>query len=295
MQLVGGLGNQLFGYFAGRYLAHSLDVELNLDMSELDKGITAHGSDIRSFAISESVVFHEADKRYLSIVVQNLMNLLAGKLPGFRPIVERLTSTYTSQEVGYDPRIHTVRPGMRVRGYFQSHRYISEVSQQSNFETLRLAKPSSWFEEKLREIKTANPIVLHVRRGDYAKPENHQFGMLSSDYYVQAAAELRKVFSEDKAIWVFSDEVEKARTELAGKLSGSVEFISPPKGVDPAESLVLMANAAAIAISNSTFSWWAATFNENGIVIAPTKWFKGMPDPTLLIPTNWLRLESKWI
>lgn len=294
VQLVGGLGNQLFGYFAGRYLANRLNATLNLDMSQFDKGITAHGSDIRSFAINENVIYLAPEKRFHIILAHNLLNMIAIKFPALRRLVEKITSTYSSKEIGYDPRIIEVKPGMKVRGYFQSHVYFSEVSRQPTFGNLDLKNPSIWYQSKLAEIRDIKPIILHVRRGDYAKPENNLFGMLSSEYYIEAAARLRGTFSEAKDIWVFSDEVDKARSALENKLSGSVEFIEPPHGTDPAESLMLMANGAAIAISNSTFSWWAATFNENGMVVAPTKWFKGMPDPGLLIPPHWLRIESQW-
>jgi hypothetical protein len=56
-----------------------------------------------------------------------------------------------------------------------------------------------------------------------------------------------------------------------------------------------MSKATKIAISNSTFSWWAAAIaNVNNTIYAPTKWFEQRPDPTDLIPANWIQIQSEW-
>lgn len=294
IQLVGGLGNQLFGYFAGRFLSKKLNVDLKLDMSEFDLGITAHGSDIRSFAIREPIVFRESEKRFHVIVANNFLNFVATRIPRTRLIVENLTSIHTSQEIGLDPRMDFVKPGMFVRGYFQSFEYVSNVISNGEESLPGLKDPSSWYQDQKKLALSTQPIMLHARRGDYAKKENADFGMLSVEYYKGAAQTLRRALGDDREIWVFSDEIDLARQELATSLSGNVKFIEPPKGTDPAESMMLMANGAANVISNSTFSWWSAILNSAQLVVAPTKWFKDMKDPEDLIPPHWLKQESSW-
>jgi len=51
VRLVGGLGNQLFCYFAGAALAGHLDVPLRLDTSRTRFGFTDHGIEIVRFSL----------------------------------------------------------------------------------------------------------------------------------------------------------------------------------------------------------------------------------------------------
>lgn len=294
VQLVGGLGNQLFGYFAGRYVAERLGVNLNLDMSQFDKGITAHGSDIRAFTLNEKVVNLRQETRFPVLVWQNALNLTANKVPVTRTIVERVLGIHTAIPIGVDPRIHSVRPGMLMRGYYQSFRYVWQVVQRPGFSNFELKQPSPWFTQQVQAAQANPPIMVHVRRGDYAKTENAKFGMLSSEYYSQALAKLRRELGDATPVWVFSDELDKIKLELGEVLKGDVSYIHPPEGTVAAESLMLMTKGAGNIISNSTFSWWSAILNGQSNVVAPTKWFKAMEDPEDLIPGSWLRQESVW-
>jgi len=294
IQLVGGLGNQLFGYFAGKFVSQKLGVPLQLDMSQFDKGITAHGSDIRDFKLTEVVVNVRQETRFPILVWQNILNLVANKVPATRNIVEQVLNIHTAQPIGVDPRLDSIRPGMLIRGYYQTFRYVWSVVQRPDFGGLELTIPSTWFQDMKREAKAVAPIMLHVRRGDYAKPANSNFGMLSAEYYERAVEQLQAKLGTTSPVWVFSDEIETVRQELAGHFSGVVRFVDPPSGVSAAESLMLMSSGAANVISNSTFSWWSAILNPDAIVVAPTKWFKAMEDPEDLIPGGWLREESVW-
>lgn len=294
VQLVGGLGNQLFGYFAGRYVANKLGVPLQLDMSQFDKGITAHGSDIRSFSLAEDIVHIQQETRFPVLVVQNAMNLLANKMPATRTLVEKFMGIHTSVPIGVDPRIHTMAPGMLMRGYYQTFRYVWEVSQAAGYKQFELTEPSAWYRDLSQRALEIRPIMVHVRRGDYAKPANVGFGMLSADYYKAAVEILRAKLGGEVPVWVFSDELSLVRQELAGVIGGEVEYVDPPLGTDAAESMMLMAIGRANVISNSTFSWWAAILNPAAPVVAPTAWFKEMPQPEDLIPGSWLRQESIW-
>jgi len=94
-------------------------------------------------------------------------------------------------------------------------------------------------------------------------------------------------------IWLFSDSTEATFLETFDFIVD--KFVDPSFDLTPAETLVLMSKGKAFVISNSSFSWWAAyVASENSPVIAPSKWFRSLPDPEDLIPSNWIRLESYW-
>jgi Glycosyl transferase family 11 len=294
VQLVGGLGNQLFGYFAGRYVAKRLGTELLLDVSQFDKGITAHGSTIASFKVSERAVNLNQETRFPVLVAQNALNFVANKLPRLTDLVESITGIHTSKPIGIDPRIHAVKPGMLMRGYYQTYLYVQDAISKASQDHLVLAKPSDWYVRLSAEAKAAKPIMVHVRRGDYAKPANKDFGMLDATFYKKAVDQIRHVSGIiDAPIWVFSDELDLAKTELV-KLLPQARYIDPPNEASAAESMLLMSLGSANVISNSTFSWWSAILNPEAIVVAPSKWFKAMPDPEGLIPPSWLIGTSVW-
>jgi hypothetical protein len=136
---------------------------------------------------------------------------------------------------------------------------------------------------------------MHVRRGDYSKPENREFGMLSQEYFLDSLELLRNQAElRNTEVWVFSDSLEAVKAEF-GKSGEHFRFVEPPVESTAAESLLLMANGAAIIGSNSTFSYWSALLSTHQNVIAPSKWFRSREDPVDLIPPNWSRQESVWL
>ncbi len=267
---------------------------LVLDLSELDKGITAHGSSIEEFKIPEHKEFEVKKNSFVASLGKNVVNFLASKIPAFSLLGSRITKIHTSKFVGEDPKIGNIRPGMTVRGYFQSYFYVDSVTKNIGFLPLELRDPSDWFTSMSDRCQVEQPIIVHVRRGDYAKPANRDFGMLSVDYYHAAIEMLREnEMLAEKPVWVFSDEIQAVEAEFSNN-SGNFHFVSAPESVTAAESMILMSKGSAIVISNSTFSWWAAILAPHGKVIAPSKWFKNMADPENLIPENWQRVESEW-
>ena len=298
VQLVGGLGNQLFGYFAGLYAAERLGCQVRYDISKQEKGFSAHGSSIASFTLPE--LFGNFDKglRSPKRLIQRSFEILGGFVPALRPIQSRMFKTFTSTEVGFDPAFEAIQPGTFVRGYFQSHVYVDAIVRNPNFHGLTLTQPSNWFENLESNAISNRPLMVHVRRGDYAKLAD-EFGMLSADYYVSAINLVREKIGGSGPIWVFSDEIEQVKIELESafieaEIIDQTEWILPPTGTDAAESLLLMSLGSANVISNSTFSWWSAILNKDAVVVAPQKWFRGKEDPQGLIPKAWLQMPSSW-
>jgi len=183
-----------------------------------------------------------------------------------------------------------VKEGTFIDGFFQTWRYFTNLKN-SKEQEFKLKKPSRWYLEMKSRIEVEKPIVMHVRRGDY---EASGLGVLSNDYYKESIIMLSNYMRVEQ-IWIFSDEPQKAREELELLNLGKISYIIPPKGSSAVESLLLMAEAEAIVIANSTFSWWSATLSKKGtMVICPDKWFQNAQDPRDLIPPHWTRIPSLW-
>jgi hypothetical protein len=64
----------------------------------------------------------------------------------------------------------------------------------------------------------------------------------------------------------------------------------------PVESLALMSKFKNIVISNSTFSWWAASLGRvDKNIVCPKPWYRSMKSPEDLIPNDWIKIESSWV
>jgi hypothetical protein len=157
--------------------------------------------------------------------------------------------------------------------------------------------PSRWFEDTIQEILDLKPIVLHVRRGDYIK-HAETYGLLSDAYFATALELVWEQIpdSRNAEVWVFTDSVENVKTAMPILASNTTRLVEAPVGTSDSDILIAMSFADKLVISNSTFSWWAAMLNSpKKIIVAPSKWYKNMEDPSRLIPDRWITQPSLWV
>jgi hypothetical protein len=173
-------------------------------------------------------------------------------------------------------------------GYFQSYRYVEKSRQYLLKAKIHSVGPE--LEELNLVAKEEMPLVVHLRFGDYLLEEN--FGIPSREFYSTGISKLLARGS-CKSIWVFSDDLPKAREKLDLKNTLPIRWIN---SVDDSvvATLQAMRFGRAYVIANSTFSWWAAylSLNPSVEVVAPSPWFMGMEDPKELIPPNWEQLDA---
>lgn len=180
-----------------------------------------------------------------------------------------------------------------LHGYFQSYKYFESSKVRSIMQNLNLKTRPIFLEEYELLAAAELPLVVHVRRGDYKSESN--FGLLGKGYYEAA---ISKIWDPKfyKRIWLFSDEPESALQVIPGSLRDKARVI-PDLDSIPGSTLELMRLGYGYVIANSSFSWWGASLSRNSEVqvVAPSKWFKGMADPTDLIPKDWLRIDSNFL
>ena len=288
VRLVGGLGNQLFGYFAGKYLAEKLDTELVLDDSQLIHNNHAN-SNIFDFSLEEKVRVDHGKLR-----LSQILDRIPTRSEFLDDIYSRYLSIHYSREIGYDPNLEKVSNGATLVGYYQSYRYFFGVTKQLDKPRLQLKSPGDWFKVVQEQADSEKPIIVHVRRGDYSKPANQEFGLLSRDYYLNGISMLRSVPGlENSEVWVFSDSLEQVVEEF-GPAGKRYRFIDSDPQSSAAENLILMSGGGGIITSNSTFSFWSGLLSEHQNVVAPNKWFQSRPDPLDLVPPTWIKQESIW-
>ena len=284
-KVVGGIGNQLFCYFAGYYLAKKLGCELRVDVSDIRNKRSVHDVSIEALELPGDF-FADSNSS-----VQHFSSRVRSKLNRAIPILRISKNSFTSDEIGFDPLLDNIRFPASIQGYFQSYKYFKAFPLGET--KIILKKPSSWYLQMEKTLSEKQFTSLHIRRGDYLNYSD-TYGLLSAQYYEEA---IRSLARQDDLhqLHIFSDDIAAAREMLKQIVPAGTVWISPPGESNPVESLILMSLARSNIIANSTYSWWGATLNrEKSRVIAPKKWFRSMPDPEFLYPPEWELIESQW-
>jgi len=193
--------------------------------------------------------------------------------------------TYTQQGFGYyDIEIDDVE----LIGYYQSEKFFIHcadiIKKQFSFKKNVMDFVSSQYPEH-KEC-----MGIHIRRGDYVDQPNHH-PVLPIDYYNKVIENNK---NQNKKVFVFSDDREWVKSVFVGD-----NFIFPHFSEnDDLYSFVLLSMMKDIAISNSTFSWWAAWLSEdnNKIIYAPPhkSWFGPMYsnlETKDIIPERWIKIN----
>ena len=307
LSLTGGLGNQLFQMAAALSIANGDGVEVEWINSRprLNSG---NEPEISDFTLPGNVAFQKRHK-FQALCSKSVGYILrAGVNPRkyessklFRRTTAFLASVvniatfrkfipiYVNKGVGYSHEVSLdEHKSLHLVGYFQTFKWVEKYGSTGGLENIKVRIKSPQLMELIELAATENPLVVHMRFGDYRLESS--FGLLTSNYYQDSIRELWKS-GRFKAIWVFSDEIDQAQIYLSGSEFKDIRFI-PDVAKSSAQTLEAMRLGKGYVIGNSSFSWWAArmSFNQGAPVIAPTPWFIGQNEPADLIPPNWIRM-----
>ena len=286
VEIAGGLGNQLFMFYAGLFFQEHFQKKVIFDVSDFSRIETLHpGANIQNLGLLDD--FQTTNRsvfpsHLVGRTIFRLKQMTKKNLQG---------EVFISEDIGYTNPNLIIPSVTKIRGYFQSWFYFDSLRDKPTLSLANLHNPSEWLITKLENAKRERVLSLHIRRGDYALPANRTNGILSRQYYEKAIEQC----SDYDSIWVFTDSPKVVEKEFA-HLNFSFEIVTPPSNSDPVESLLLMSATQQIVISNSTFSWWSAMLAaDSTVVTAPSKWYELRDDPIRLIPDNWVRVSSDWV
>ena len=255
VKLMGGLGNQMFQYAFAKNLSLICNVELELDLSflnrrDLGKNFTYRNYDLDIFNIQELTTIKE--KNY---------NII--KEPHFH---------FSIDLYNYVKNLLKSGKNISLDGYWQSSKYFKESEEEVRklFEFTNKITDDISCLELIKKIKNSNSVMVNIRRTDYLNNDFH--GVVSSEY-VNSAKKIIKAKVDNPKYFIFSDDIKWCQDNLTDDSSEIIthEF----SGFKFSKYLQLMTLCNHFIIPNSTFAWWAAYLNddENKCVIAPKKWF----------------------
>lgn len=289
-RLVGGLGNQMFQYAAGRRLADRLGAKLKLDLSLLHReGNRQYGLD--RFHVRAPVTrylsldFYEG--RHNAALRPWIIRRYGAIVRSLYVVMKEPVDMSLSNEVLQTRRRHTI-----LSGFWQSEKYFLDDAEAIRQDLTLKAPPIGQNKDLMSVIAQVNAVSLHVRRGDYVhKPQANAFhGLCSLEYYQKAVARIAAQVPAPH-FFIFSDDPEWSRLNL--RLSHPATFVTH-NGADHAfEDLRLMSCCRHHIIANSSFSWWGAWLAAppGGLVVAPERWYAVSTINTAnLLPPAWIRL-----
>ena len=278
VRLFGGLGNQLFQYFAGLDFSLKTSSQLKVDARWIEASYSQDESDIRDFRfLKDTPISTKAESGKIHFRLERVKTKIACK--------SQVASKFFGLNVPSNPgfiEINDLKPGAELRGYFQSYKYFENIKKNNEIRNWSLNNESQLFLETKRQLDSAPFIAIHVRGGDYLDKSNI-YHKLESKYYLESLRDFRKKYGAIKVL-VFSDDPEYARNIFSS--DASFEILNQD-GLRASEAMILMSSAKGIIIANSTFSYWAAMINAGNHIYAPKFWYTNTEADENLYPPHW--------
>lgn len=271
IELMGGLGNQLFQIFT--LMSYSMNVKGSFFFEEVE------------------IRIGHRKKTYWTTFLKSLAPYV--KVPVALPVHRERGFNYTP--------IPTSPSDKKLYGYFQSYKYFE--SHQDYIMDLLKFKDTKQHVCSRVPLDYTNSISLHFRIGDY-KPLQNIHPIMSIEYYKLALNTLMDdtgrtdwtvlYVCEEKDLAIVEQSVREIRDDIN---MSSMTFRRLEGTLEDWEEMLVMSLCRHNIIANSTFSWWGATLNQTPgrRVYYPCVWFgpgANIPDMSDLFPSDWTQIKA---
>jgi len=291
VRLMGGLGNQLFQYAAGRRLAYLHQTSLKLDITSFETDTRGREYSLSHFCIQQVFATAEEIAKITGISKKGLARKASRLGQKLKPYYRR--SIFSEPHLKpFDPNILKTPKDVYLNGYWQSEKYFVGIQEIIRREfTIRFEQ-----DPQSRQIaeKAANTqsVSIHVRRDDnvWNPASIRTHGTCSLDYYNKCVSLIAEKVANPH-FFVFSDDSPWVLKNL--RLDYPSTYVTHNYMIRDYEDLRLMSLCKHHIIANSSFSWWAAWLNPNPdkIVLYPRKWFNEANfDTRDLFPEGWIMI-----
>ncbi len=293
VNVIGGLGNQMFQYAFAYSVSQKLKQPFRLDVTDFETYWHPQNSSScwHPYQLNIFQIKNELPPHTIKLKEKNLLNKAIMKLKTIKR--KFLTEGYYQEpHYHFDENVFNIQKDAYFVGYWQSECYFEgyrdELLKQFMLKVLIHVKT----QEYKKAILSRNAVSLHIRRGDYVSDANTNnfHGICSLEYYQKAVKYMNQI-STEVCFYIFSDDLDWAKDNL--NFVDNKIFVELDENVPDYEEMYLMSCCKHNIIANSSFSWWGAWLNQNidKKVIAPKQWF---PDSSIdtkdLIPKTWIRL-----
>lgn len=288
VQIIGGLGNQMFQYSLALALRKRYGIEVAIDTSFF-RGYPLHNHyeiDQVFQATLPIASKQEVRKAFRPLVGHyNLCRIYKHCLPC------KKTEYREKQASAFNPNVLEDPQATYYDGYWQDFRYFIDVKDDILHE-FTWRQPLSGKNAKLfQQLSNSESVSIHYRGGDYA---NHPTfgGICNIDYYKRAIAKIAPHTNPGTLVAIFSNDIAFCRKYICPLLKDyQVVFVDWNQGFNSHFDMRLMTACQTNIVANSSFSWWGAFLNqrEANVVIAPKQWTRNGQTAQRCLPA-WLRV-----
>ena len=274
IKMTGGLGNQMFIYALYLQMKKRFP-NVRIDLSDMVHYHVHHGYEMHRVFNLPKVEF------CINQTLKKIMEFLL-----FKTIIERKQNGSMD---AYTQKLFW--PLIYFKGFYQSERYFDDIKDEvrKTFTFNQAIANPKTIEIKRHIESDKNAVSLHIRRGDYLKPQHWEsIGCVCQlPYYLNAIEEMNQKL-EHPSWYVFSDDIQWVKENIP---LPNATFIDWNKGEDSWQDMMLMSSCRHHIICNSTFSWWGAWLNprKEKIVLVPEKWFNHQDTP-YIYPKEWIKI-----
>jgi hypothetical protein len=287
IQLMGGLGNQLFQIFAT--IAYAFE----------------HSHPF-VFPYSDRLLVGKVRQTYWHNFLTNL-TIFTTKNPVCKFSNDNLKTIPIIKESGFSytkiPQV-SANNSFSLHGYYQSYKYFEEY-QDKIYSLILLSNQQKSVKTKYASYLEGVPTIsMHFRLGDY-KEKQHYHPIMPAVYYETALTHIltqkytldspvRVLYfceAEDNCIVNGMIDYIRSRFSQYSKL----EIVKVEDGMEDWQQLLVMSCCNDNIIANSSFSWWGAYLNQSSTkyVCYPHIWFgpaMGSVNLDDLFPPTWQKI-----
>ena len=295
VRVSGGLGNQLFQFaFAYAALRRTAGREVTMEISDYERNLGHEGFCLTGLlCLAEQGGVERLRFGRMKFPTRFLLRFPHG-------VKVRLASLLKIRILKESkPYVHQAIPlgagSSLFEGYWQSPKYFrGRESELASLLSRWLDVESGGLSLRMRLGLTESQgqlVMIHVRRGDYVSKRGYD--TLGDEYY-SPAVEFITSKVPNPIFLVFSDEMERARSEVSFP-EGTLYF--DDYGLSSVEVLSMMRSCDHYITGNSSLSWWAAFLGslskKDATVVTPRIWFKDRGETPDLFPETWKKVECR--
>lgn len=279
VNIIGGLGNQMFQYAMAVSLKHRYpNEEVLIDTSHFHyvfskswKGTNLHnGYEID--AVFPHANIKKATPLQLMKVSWYMPNyILSRMVRRFLPV--RKTEFIQKREniFVYQPEAMGREGDCYYEGNWESANYFADCREKIQ-DVFCHGTPNNVNSEYIKCMESENSVGIHVRRGDYLASTKWS-GICDENYYQKG---IKTILNDGKqhVFYIFSNDINWCKQKIVPLVTNHrAVIVTENKGKESCWDMFLMSHCKDLIIANSSFSWWGAFLNRRGgRVVAPNKW-----------------------